>query len=194
MVYLNEVDISRQNLCVFKAFSGENLRKSVASISSFASVSWIRVLMMCINGCEQQNERIKVSQLGEYAMSLENNDLNQQIEAARVAYQISRETLPRYAHAKSPHYFTFQQLGACALLRTVMRLSFRDMQNYLKENAELRHALDLRVVPDYTTLMRAEQKMNGQFDIMLTKLLGRLESKQFNITWIGYLAPLRNMP
>ena len=67
----------------------------------------------------------------------------------------------------------------------------RDMQQYLKENADLRHALDLRVVPDYTTLMRAEQKMNGQFDVMMTKLLGRLESRQFNITWIGYLSPLR---
>ena len=80
MVYLNEVDISWQNLCVFKAFSGESLRKSVASISSFASVSWIRVLMMCINGCEQQNEWIKVSQLGEYAMSLEKNDLRECLE------------------------------------------------------------------------------------------------------------------
>lgn len=124
-------------------------------------------------------------------MNFDNNEINQQIEAARVAYQLARETLPRYAHAKSPHYFTFQQLGACALLRAVMRLSFRDMQQYLKENADLRHALDLRVVPDYTTLMRAEQKMNGQFDVMMTKLLGRLESRQFNITWIGYLSPLR---
>jgi hypothetical protein len=124
-------------------------------------------------------------------MNLDINEQNQYIEAAKIAYQLAREGLPRYAHAKSPHYFTFQQLGACALIRTILRLSFRDMQQFLKENDEMRRALDLRVVPDYTTLMRAEQKMSGQFDVMLNKLLGRLEGKQFNITWIGFLGPMK---
>ncbi|MCW1970769.1 MAG: transposase [Anaerolineae bacterium] len=103
-------------------------------------------------------------------------DNDQHLQTARIAYQIARETLPRYAHAKSPHFFTFQQLGACALVRSLLRISYRDMQSYLKDNEPLRRVLELRSVPDYSTLLRTEQKMQASFDVIMDKLLNRLES------------------
>ena len=71
-------------------------------------------------------------------MTISNNeDQKQYVDAAQVAYKLARECLPRYAHAKSPHHFTFQQLGGIVLLRTVMRLSYREMQQYLLESDEV---------------------------------------------------------
>lgn len=115
---------------------------------------------------------------------------DQHLQTARIAYQLARETLPRYAHAKSPHFFTFQQLGACALVRSILRISYRDMQSYLKDNEPLRRVLELRSVPDYSTLLRTEQKMQDSFDSIMDKLVTRLESLPVQTaspaTWSGY--------
>ena len=115
---------------------------------------------------------------------------DQHLQTARIAYQLARETLPRYAHSKSPHFFTFQQLGACALVRSILRISYRDMQSYLKDNEPLRRVLELRSVPDYSTLLRTEQKMQDSFDSIMDKLVTRLESLPVQTTspaaWSGY--------
>ncbi len=115
---------------------------------------------------------------------------DQHLQTARIAYQLARETLPRYAHAKSPHFFTFQQLGACALVRSILRISYRDMQSYLKDNEPLRRVLELRSVPDYSTLLRTEQKMQDSFDSIMDKLVTRLESLPVQTAspaaWSGY--------
>lgn len=115
---------------------------------------------------------------------------DQHLQTARIAYQLARETLPRYAHAKSPHFFTFQQLGACALVRSILRISYRDMQSYLKDNEPLRRVLELRSVPDYSTLLRTEQKMQDSFDSIMDKLVTRLESLPVQTAspaaWAGY--------
>jgi hypothetical protein len=99
------------------------------------------------------------------------------VSAAKIAYKMARESLPRYAHSKSPHFFTFHQLGACALLRSILRISYRDMQNYLQENVSLQRALELRSIPDYSTLMRAEQKMGSLFHVIRGKYISLLESE-----------------
>jgi hypothetical protein len=110
-------------------------------------------------------------------MNYYNKENDHYLQTARIAYQLARENLPRYAHAKSPHFFTFQQLGACALIRSMLRISYRDMQAYLRDNEPLRRVLELRSVPDYSTLLRTEQKMSGNFKIMMDKLMNKLESQ-----------------
>ena len=37
------------------------------------------------------------------------------LRAARIAYAIAQEALPRYSHPKSPHIYTLPQLAACVL-------------------------------------------------------------------------------
>ncbi|MQK95569.1 transposase, partial [Escherichia coli] len=49
------------------------------------------------------------------------------VRVARIAYQLAKQALPMYSHAKSPHYFTLPQLGACVLLMFYLKLSYRDM-------------------------------------------------------------------
>lgn len=114
-------------------------------------------------------------------------DQKQYVDAAQMAYKLAREHLPRYAHAKSPHHFTFQQLGGIVLLRTVMRLSYREMQQFLLDSDEVRRAFDLRNVPDYSTLMRTEVKMKSQINEMLHKFLLQMQANNIPLTWMGYL-------
>lgn len=109
------------------------------------------------------------------------------VEAAQMAYGIAREYLPLYTHAKSPHHFTFQQLGAIALLRRVARLSYREMQRYLIENGDIRATFKLRAVPDYSTLMRSELKMQTQLEQMLNNYLLQMQAKEIPLVWVGFL-------
>ena len=109
------------------------------------------------------------------------------VEAAQMAYGIAREYLPLYTHAKSPHHFTFQQLGAIALFRRVIRLSYREMQQYLIEHGDIRTTFKLRAVPDYSTLMRSELKMNLHLDQMLNKYLLQMQAKEIPLVWVGFL-------
>ncbi|MCW1967363.1 MAG: hypothetical protein KIH69_004490 [Anaerolineae bacterium] len=114
-------------------------------------------------------------------------DQKQYVDSAQMAYKLAREYLPRYAHAKSPHHFTFQQLGGIVLLRTVMRLSYREMQQFLLDSDEVRRAFELRNVPDYSTLMRTEVKMKTQINEMLHKFLLQMQANNIPLTWMGYL-------
>ena len=68
-----------------------------------------------------------------------------------------------------------------------MRLSYREMQQYLLESDEVRRVFDLRNVPDYSTLMRTEVKMKGQINDMLHKFLMQMQANNIPLTWMGYL-------
>jgi hypothetical protein len=35
------------------------------------------------------------------------------VKAARLAYGLTQQALPRYSHPKSPHHFTLPQVAAC---------------------------------------------------------------------------------
>lgn len=53
------------------------------------------------------------------------------MKVARLAYQLAKETLPKYSHPKSKHRFTFQQLAACVLLMFYLHKTYRDMEEWL---------------------------------------------------------------
>lgn len=81
------------------------------------------------------------------------------VKVAKLAYQLAKETLPQYSHPKSKHRFTFHQLAACVLLMFYVDLSYRDMEEWLLASDQVVDALELKEVPDHSTLQRAYKKL-----------------------------------
>src|SRR6202171_4007661 len=73
---------------------------------------------------------------------------------ARIALQVSRAVLPRYRSRFSKRQFTQPQLLAILCLMRYEDWTFREAEVRLSEHQELRAALKLSAVPDYTTLYR----------------------------------------
>jgi len=81
---------------------------------------------------------------------------------ARVALQIAKTTLPRYRSRFSKHQFTQPQLLAILCLMRYEDWTFREAEVRLGEHHELRQALGLASVPDFTTLYRFLQRLEDQ--------------------------------
>ena len=81
------------------------------------------------------------------------------VRFTRIAYQLAQETLPRYSHPKSPHRYTLPQLAVCVLLACYLKLSYRDAEEWLKATDKVCAVLELRRVPDHSTLARAYQRL-----------------------------------
>jgi len=73
---------------------------------------------------------------------------------ARVALQVATRVLPPYRSRFSKHQFTQPQLLAVLCLMRYEDWTFREAEVRLREHSELRAALQLESVPDYTTLYR----------------------------------------
>src|SRR5438552_12677155 len=73
---------------------------------------------------------------------------------ARIALQVSRAVLPRYRSRFSKRQFTQPQLLAILCLMRYEDWTFREAEVRLSEHRELRRALGLASVPDYTTVYR----------------------------------------
>lgn len=97
------------------------------------------------------------------------------VRVARIAYHLSKQTMPMYSHPKSPHHFTLPQLAACVLMAFYMKLSYRDMEEWLLACGEVREVLELQRVPDHSTLSRTYKKMRvKELDKMKNLLLSEL--------------------
>ena len=81
---------------------------------------------------------------------------------ARIALQVSRAVLPRYRSRFSKHQFTQPQLLAILCLMRYEDWTFREAEVRLGEHRELRQALGLVSVPDFTTLYRFLQRLDDQ--------------------------------
>lgn len=73
---------------------------------------------------------------------------------ARVAMQVATAALPTYRTRFSKHQFTQPQLLAILCLMRYEDWTFREAEVRLREHGELRAALQLSRVPDYTTVYR----------------------------------------
>jgi len=71
---------------------------------------------------------------------------------ARVAMQVAAAALPTYRTRFSKHQFTQPQLLAILCLMSYEDWTFREAEVRLREHGELRAALRLSSVPDYTTV------------------------------------------
>jgi len=81
------------------------------------------------------------------------------VRVARLAYGLAKETFAPYSHAKSPHKFTQPQLVACVLLMYYLKLSYRDMEEWLLATDRVCQELELKRIPDYSTLAYANQRL-----------------------------------
>ncbi len=97
------------------------------------------------------------------------------VKAARMAYGLTQQALPRYSHPKSPHHFTLPQLAACVLMTFYLDLSYRDMEEFLLASEAVCRVLDLPRVPDHSTLSRTYKKLRMiDFETMKGTLLSEL--------------------
>lgn len=78
---------------------------------------------------------------------------------AQLALQVADRVLPRYRTPFSKHQFTQPQLLAITCLMRYADWTLREAEVRLREHSELRRALQLHTVPDYTTLQRFLQRI-----------------------------------
>ncbi len=81
---------------------------------------------------------------------------------ARIALRVSQAVLPRYRSRFSKHQFTQPQLLAILCLMRYEDWTFREAEVRLAEHRELRQALELGRVPDFTTLYRFLKRLDDQ--------------------------------
>lgn len=79
---------------------------------------------------------------------------------ARVALRVGRAVLPAYRSKFSKHRFTQPQLFAILCLMRYEDWTFRETEVRLAEHRELRAALGVQGVPDYTTLYRFLRRLD----------------------------------
>jgi hypothetical protein len=94
------------------------------------------------------------------------------VKVARIIYAQTQAVFPKYSHRFSPKKFTLPQLAACVLLCFYFKMSYRD----LLMSKELRDALELTRVPDYSTLNRMYHRFRAShLDKMNEALLSTLK-------------------
>jgi IS5 family transposase len=72
----------------------------------------------------------------------------------RLAHVAARDVLPNYASRFSRHNYTLAQLFACLVVREFLGLSFRGIEELLRDTQWCQQ-LGMRSVPDHSTLCRA---------------------------------------
>ena len=76
-----------------------------------------------------------------------------------MAYKIAQKTLPAYSHKYSPKTFTQHQLFACLVLKTFMKMDYREITIFLQDCPDLCGVVNLKRVPHFTTLQKASNKL-----------------------------------
>ena len=82
------------------------------------------------------------------------------VRLAQVALNVAEATVPGYRTTFSKHLFTQPQLLAILCLMRYEDWTYREAEVRLAEHSELRRALRLRSVPDYTTLYRFLRRLD----------------------------------
>jgi hypothetical protein len=81
------------------------------------------------------------------------------IALAQAALEAGKEALADYSCAKSPHKFTQGQLFAMLVLKQFFKLDYRGTVEWISQWPKLRNALELKRVPNYSTLCYAEGRL-----------------------------------
>jgi hypothetical protein len=80
---------------------------------------------------------------------------SQYVVWARMAYTMTKATLPAYRHRNSPKTYTQPQLVAAVMLGFYLDLGYRDLEEWLLASESICAVLNLEQVPDHSTLCRA---------------------------------------
>ena len=82
------------------------------------------------------------------------------MQFARVALDVAQTTVPWYRTKFSKHKFTQPQLLTILCLMRYEDWTYREAEVRLREHSELRRALQLGSVPDYTALYRFVRRLD----------------------------------
>ncbi len=77
----------------------------------------------------------------------------------REAYAVGQEALEPYSCRKSKKVFTQPQLFAILVLRQFLNMDYRGVVAMIADWSDAREALDLKRVPNYSTLCYAEKRL-----------------------------------
>ena len=72
---------------------------------------------------------------------------------------VAQKAFPSYRHKNSPKKFTQQQLFACLVLKAFLRMDYRGVTAHLNDCPDLQETIGLSVVPHYTTIQKAAQRL-----------------------------------
>ena len=100
-------------------------------------------------------------------------------------YLIGKLALPDYSHKCSPKTYTQPQLFACLVLKEFLHRDYRGIEDLLKDTPELAAVIELKKVPDFTTLQKAAERLliapaaSRLLDmtVRLGKFVGKLATK-----------------
>ena len=81
---------------------------------------------------------------------------------AKVCYEVCRRVLPRYSNKRGPKKYEFWQLIAMFLYGLIYNLTYRDIEEEFLVSEVLRKALNLKEVPDYTTICKAVKRLREE--------------------------------
>lgn len=81
------------------------------------------------------------------------------VALAQEALALAQQALDPYSCANSRHDFTQPQLFAIAVLRQFFRTDYRGVVQLLKDFSDLRQVLGLKKVPHFTTVQKAENRL-----------------------------------
>ena len=81
------------------------------------------------------------------------------LAVARQALDIAKESLPAYGSKFSKKTYTQHQLFALLAVRQFLRTDYRGIEQHLRDWSDLRTALDLKTVPDHSTLQKAADRL-----------------------------------
>jgi hypothetical protein len=78
---------------------------------------------------------------------------------ARTALEVARAEVPDYSSKFSPRRYTQPQLLALLALREFLKVDYRGLVALLRDWSDLRDALGLARVPNFSTLQRAARRL-----------------------------------
>lgn len=105
---------------------------------------------------------------------------------ARVALTFVQATVPRYRTAFSKHEFTHSQLQAVLRVMRYEDWTIREAEVRISKHSELRSALQLKSVPDYTMLYRFLARLDpNDIDCALNEVVRRMPGKRQRRVTVG---------
>jgi len=77
----------------------------------------------------------------------------------QVAYAVAQKALPAYSHRFSPKKFTQYQLSAVLVLKSFLKTDYRGIVAVMADAPPWCKAIDMEVVPHFTTIEKAEKRL-----------------------------------
>ena len=78
---------------------------------------------------------------------------------AQKALQVAKASLEAYSNKYSPRRYTQHQLFTILVLRQFFKTDYRGIEQMLHDFTDLRRVLNLKQVPDHSTLQKAEARL-----------------------------------